>query len=382
MSRRSAGAAEAAASAASEAARVLQARQQEAKAEARPESSNELQESSSRLEPKTDKAPVDLTSIRRGNPERQNVLNDIRKARGETEAPKEEEKLEVTPEPAKVEAPAEVTAEAPAETPAEPVNPETPALVKVKVDGEEFEVSQADVDEAGGITAYQKQRAADNRLRKAQEALSEARTREAAILKLAERTAPVAPSQPQPTQAEFIRQKMDVIRFGSPEEGAAALQEIISSNRVDPNAITAQAISAMMHQTAVSQFDKDYADVMKLPLGPDLVLALRNKRIQEAQAQQRPIVDWNEFYSSIGKEVRNALGRSSQLPGITQNAATTATLPTGNPSTVSDKVSKKETIVNPQTAAARAALPVEDTKPESREQQLLRMRKSRGLPVG
>jgi hypothetical protein len=370
MARRSAGAAESAAAAATEAAQASQARQSEGV--------SELQETSRSL-PKNE-APADAPPLRRGNPNRENVLADIRRSRGETVE---------TPEPAKVEKPEapQVAKEEPTETvatetPVE-VNAETPALVKVKVDGEEFEVPQADVDEAGGVTAFQKQRAADNRLKKAQEALSEAKAREAAILALAQRQqAPAAPQAHQVSATEFIQQKMDSIRFGTPEEGAAAMQEILSQNRVDPNAVTAQAISAMMHHTAVNQFDRDYADVMKLPLGPDLVVALRTKRIQEAQAQGRQIADWNEFYSTIGKEVRNALGKSSQLPGITQNAATTAASPTGNPSTVSDKVSKKETIVNPQTAAARAVLPTEDTKPETRAEQLSRMRKARGLPVG
>src|SRR5690606_21921493 len=87
-----------------------------------------------------------------------------------------------TPAEAATEPQAASEAEAPADTPdAAPAVPEAPKTVRVKVDGEEYDAPDEEVEAAGGVKAYQIQKAAENRLNKANATLSEARKVQAAI---------------------------------------------------------------------------------------------------------------------------------------------------------------------------------------------------------
>lgn len=254
--------------------------------------------------------------------------------------------------------------------PAPVVDAAAPAVetVRVKVDGEEFDVPKADVEEAGGIKAYQKDRAADNRLRKQSDLLAETRRTQAQIAQWIQSQQPAA--APAKTDNQFIQEKIDLIRFGTPEEAAAAMSEVMSRGRqnVDPNAIVNRAVVAMQQQAAESQFVTEFSDVVSNPLLLKLTIQLKNERLSQLKAAP----DWATFYRSIGNEIRGAIGRQSQ-PATPPATA-------GNPSQP-DKEARKASIVNLPTAAARAALPAE-TKPETRDDILNEMRKSRGIPIG
>ena len=307
------------------------------------------------------------------NEPRRLAMDEIYKARGEDvdEAP--------PAAPVATVAPAEPVETQPVEPVADPVAPAV-EMVKVKVDGVESEVTKAEIDAEGGVVAYQKSKAAENRLAKAGQALAETRQTQAQIAAWIEQqmAAQRRSAEPAQTDDQFIQSKVDVIRFGTPEESATALREVMNRNnpRVDQNAITQMAVSQMQKNMAVDNFKKEFQDITSNPILLRAAISLENERVQ--QAQTNPNTDWGNFFRSIGNEVRSAIGRQHQPATTAGTLATTTADPT---SPVSDKEARKASIVNLPTAAARAALPTE-SKPESREDVLNQMRKTRGVPTG
>lgn len=280
-----------------------------------------------------------------------------------------------TPTPA---APAEPKPEPVVEAP-KPDEPVVPVaepvieMVKVKIDGVESEVPKADVDAEGGITAYQKSKAADNRLEKANKIAAENRQIQAQLAQFIQQQ--VKPAAPTVTDDQFITSKMDTIRFGTPEESAAAMREVIAraNPRIDANQITQNVMREVSKNSAAENFKKEFGDIISNPILLDAAASMENKF--SAQAAQNPQTDWNNFYRSIGNQIRSAFGRQSQ-PSV--SAVTPAA--TDTPSPVSDKEARKSSIVNLPTASARATPPAEP-KPETREEALNNMRKARGLPT-
>jgi hypothetical protein len=235
----------------------------------------------------------------------------------------------------------------------------SPGTVRVKVDGEEFDVSQQEIDEHGGVRAYQIQKAAENRLQKANEALAELRQLQA------ERK-----SEPKVTPDDFVKSKIEQLRWGTPEESAQALKEIVEKYQakpIDQNMIIEAAADRIRHDEAVKAFDKEFTDIGQSNLHLKLVVALRNERLAKGHPG-----DWNSFYRSLGNEVRAVMPKQSQ-PKQAQAMSDT-------PSQASDKEERKSSIVNLPQAATRAALP-EEPKTETRQDLLNSMRKARGLPI-
>lgn len=363
MTRRTDRAGEEAARAASEAARTLQARGQEAKAER-----VERVEAVEPVQDKPTQNPDRIEKLLNARPHVQ-ALEEIVESR----LPKEEEAKAPPVEAPKAAEPAaavEVVAEA---APVEVV-PEAPKTVKVKVDGEEFEVAAEEVESAGGVAAYQRDRAADKRLRSANEAVAESKRLTAQLVEMLQKRQ--TPDVPQQTDDEFIRSKVDVIRFGTPEESAAALREVMQRGApkpVDQNAIIGQALQAVNRQQAAADFSKQFSDVIANPLLLKLAVTLEQEELGRAQKTGQPI-DWGNLYSRIGTQVRSVAPR-----GLHQSTTTPQTPSTTSP--VSEKEARKASIVTIPTAAARAELPKE-SKPETREDILNEMKKSRGIPLG
>ena len=375
MSRRTSDAAESAAAQASEAARVLQARQQASKAEAasEPRADPKQESKAESHEPSSNDA---LRRVPRGNETRRQILEEIRGSRGE---PKTETKEPEVEEPKKesggeAPAPAPAAAAEPQATeapPAPPIAPEQPKTVRVKVDGEEFDAPQEEVDAYGGVRPYQIAMANERRLRKTNEGLAEIKRM------LAEGgQRPAQPSGPQQSDKEFIESKMDVVRFGTPAESAAAwleIQQRTQPKALDAHAIIEQATSKIRHDDAVAKFDKEFSDVVTNPILLEAVVSIRAKRMA-ALPKGQP-VDWETFYRTIGNQVRSAVPARQSQPAAAPQAATI-----GNPSPASDKEARKASITNLPSASARAEMPKEE-KPETREESLNRMRKARGLPA-
>lgn len=265
------------------------------------------------------------------------------------------------------------------EPPAEPAaTPEPVKTVKVKVDGEEFEAPQADIDAAGGIHPYQTQRATENRLKKANETLAHIQR----LYAEAAQRVPATPAQPVVTDDAFIASKMDVIRFGTAEESAAAMREVSSrlNPKVNTNEIIIQANTNMRHDNALAKFKTDFQDIAANPLLGRLVPQLAQEGLAAYVKNGSPdwgqlgALDFDAFYAKIGNQIRGAVPRPSQ-----PQPAAAATTGTPSPATP-DREARKASIVNLPTAAARAALPAEEnpgTPEEQRNAALADMRKAR-----
>lgn len=358
-------AAERAAAEASEAARTLASRGAEVR---RAQASEPAPEASP--EPKAEvrvSEPGRVEKLLKGRPHVQamdQILEKREKAEPVVEEPKEEPKTEVA-------------AEAPPAQPepaVEPVAaPVAPVMVKQKVDGEEYEVSQAEIDEAGGPTAWRIAKANENRLKKTNETLAEIRRAQAELAEWTKRNQ--TPAQPEVSHQQFIAERMDKIRFGSPEEAAQAQLEIaerLNPKPADPNQIVEAAVMRISNQQAVTKFRQDFADIVSDPLLSQWAITLERQRMAEIKGS----VDWNNFYSKLGNDIRSRLGRQSQ-PATAPTVATT-----GNPSQPSEKEARKASITTLPTAAARAELPKEAkelTPEEERKAWIAEQKKARGL---
>lgn len=356
------------------AANAEQAAQVETAAEAEPESRPESQE---RFAPR--------------NPERDAAMEEVlarhHKGSGMEEPPPEPEveaKPDDKPKPdaPKPSAAAPEPATAPVAAPATATAPEPAKTVRVKVDGQEFDVPESDVTDAGGIHAYQRDRASENRLKETKEALAESRRLQANIAEWVQKQ---APKEPTLTEDQFITSKMDTIRFGTPEESAAALREVLQRNAPNQNAIQNQAVIQIRRTAALDKFKEEFADVNTNQLLLKLAATLESERLSKippnavSDPQFAAQFDWNNFYRIIGNEVRSVVSRPSQ-PAAAPAIATTV----GTPSQSSEKEARKASIVNLPTAAARAELPAEEnlgTPDEQRRAAINEMKKSRRIPV-
>lgn len=234
--------------------------------------------------------------------------------------------------------------------------------VKVRVDGEDFDVSQEEIDQAGGVKNFQIQRAAENRLRQANEALAEIRK----LHNVPRETLKEAPD-------DLLKKEIETLRWGTPEESAAALKRILTAQNkpVDHNMIVEMAADRIRHDDAVKAFDKEFKDIGASQMHLKLVVALRNEVLQKGHPG-----DWEQFYRSLGNQVRAVMPKSGN--GTTSQTPDKST--TDTTSQPSDKEARKSSIVNLPTAATRAAVP-EEPKTETRADTLNSMRKARGLPT-
>jgi len=275
------------------------------------------------------------------------------------------EESEETVEPPVAETP---TPEAPTPEPAAATEPE---MVTVKIDGEEQTVTKADVDALGGVAAYQIHKAAEKRLAQANHEKQE-------MAKLLEQARVMfesaKPKEPVKPPEELLKEKIQQIQFGTPEEAAQAMQEILTSNtkQVDPNQVAAQVMTRIQQNTAAQQFAQRNQDILQNPVLVKLALVLEGDKLRKS-----PPSDWNRFYSDLEAEFRNAIGKP-----VTTQPPSSSTPQSGQPTSDLDaKLSRKDNIVNLPTAAARVAAPEPD-KPLSREDRLNQLRTARGQPVG
>ena len=260
------------------------------------------------------------------------------------------------------------TTEAPAAEPAvaEPVSTAAPAtLVKVKIDGVESEVPETEIEPYGGVRGYQIAKALENRLEKATSAVAEARATQAQAAQVLQQMAQLPQSSSGPSAQQQALDLLDVMRFGTPEEGVNALFKM-----VNPDQITQRAVQAVLRQNAVEHFRGEFSDVVANPLALKLAMTLE----ADAERAARGPIDWKNLYSSIGNQVRSAFALSRQ----DQSSAVAAPETPSSPSSADREQRKAAAIVTLPTAAQRASLPNEP-KPATREDVLNAMRKSRGF---
>lgn len=295
------------------------------------------------------------------------AMDDIRRRRGEVDDPEVEKPVE-----AKVEAKVEPEVTAP---PVEVVA-ETPKTVKVKVDGEEIEASQEEVDEVGGVAQFRMMKASENRLRKMNEAAAESKQREERLTKLAESLLQKqTPEAPKVSDQQFIADRLQKIRFGTDEEGAQAQLEIQQhfNKPVDAHAIVEAATTKIKVDQAVETFKTEFPEIMSNQML--LRLAVNLQQEEFAKLQKGQVVDFGNLFRKIGNQIRSAVGRQSQPAPTTENNVA------GNPSPATDKEARKATIVNLPKASARAEQPKEEKElspEEERRASILAMKKARG----
>lgn len=354
-------AAEAAAAAASEAAKTLAARSHEARQEPKEEPKAEAQPTVN---------PDRVEKLLKGRPHSQ-AMDEILSKREVEPEPEEPEKKaeEAAPEPVE----AKKEPEAPTTITEEPKAPEAPKTVRVKVDGEEFDAPEEEVESYGGIKAYQIAKAHENRLKKANEAVAESKRLTAQLVELLQRKQ--EPETPKVTDDEFIKSKVDIIRFGTPEESATALREVLARQapKQDQGQLVGLALAAVQKQQAVDAFKKEHQDIMANPLLLKLAIALETEEVANASKSGQPI-DWRNLYGKIANQVRSVAPRPSQ-PTATQQTP-------GTPSSASEKEARKASITVLPTSSARAEAPKEEkelTPEEERKAWIAEQKKARGL---
>lgn len=389
MSRRSERAAQVAAEQASEAARVLQKRGQEAKAEQVEKTEPDQEWSGGHY-------------VKGRNPAREEAMEQIIRDRNRREGIKDEEssedkKEEVKAETPKKEEPVEEKAEQPEVKAEESAEPEVKAeavegetepveakeeLVLVKVNGKEYQVPKSEVDAAGGVVAYQKNRAADERLESIKQLEKIARENQLAQLRQRQEEAKKRQAAQQATflqkAQERYQQLREIVQFGEPQQAFAAqieMQRIVSALADNQNQRQTQFKAELKMEAASSVIADEFPEIFK---DQDLMAFAHQIEVSELRKRAAEVPNytprqWQEFYRGIGNRIRAKMG------GAKPAAQTAQT--TGKTTPMSEKEARKASIVSLPSAAARAA-PQKDEKPETRDDILNEMRKARGLPTG
>jgi hypothetical protein len=268
----------------------------------------------------------------------------------------------------------EAAVEATTEVTVKPVQPaavtEPAKTIKAKVNGQEFDVPEAEIEESGGLTIWQKEKAADLRLErmKQEQAALMRQTQQLGQALQAMRQA--VPAQEAPKSLfDLAKEKAPALQFGTPDESAAAISDIINAAmpKTDENQLIARAVDAFSRQRATEEFMEANKDIS----GNRNLLQFAVLREHAKLSQSKPS-DWRKFYVDLAAEVRNDLG----LPNPTASSVATTSAP--NPTvSMADKDARKASITTLPVAGARVPAP-EEPKPLTREDRLKLLQKARG----
>jgi hypothetical protein len=298
-----------------------------------------------------------------------------------------EDKPEPTPEPTP-----EPDAVAPASPPVDPPPSTEPVAaaptVKVKVFGEEMDVPQSEVDEAGGVAAYQKQRAADVQFKKANEVMEQARKEREQLMQFyaqhfQTQQPQVTPQQAAARKAELVEQMV----YGDTQQKLAAYEELskINSPQIDQNQIMAQTIHTLMRLQAEDKFKDEFSDVLGNPLLQRLALQMRDDLLQVSATKP---LDWNKELRGVGNQLRALVGRTTNptSTGVT-NTTTGQTIPAtaspqGTPTSAKEERKASNIVSLPQASARATPKEKEELTPDQARNKALRdMRRARGQPT-
>jgi hypothetical protein len=310
---------------------------------------------------------------------RNEIMAEIQKARqeqlaqefkeggGDLAALEPADKPAVEPE-AKVETPAPegatpaVEAEAKQEEAAPETPPEEPvkAKVKIKVDGQELEVDEEAVREAG-IKALQKQSAADKRLEESARLKKEAEAEARRILEDAKRQAAqpnqdvTQPPQQGATSVERLTddrfiETVKKVQYGGEAEAGQALRDLISE-AVKAGKSPELTLNEVGEYLEFREATKWAHDEYKEILGDSKLKTLfssEEKRLRAA-GDMRP---YREVYSDIGNGLREWLKEK---------------VPTPTPAAPPTRQERKASVVVIPTAAARQPAPTQPKEPSPSE---------------
>jgi hypothetical protein len=220
-----------------------------------------------------------------------------------------------------------------------------PATIRLKIDGEEREVSQDELIEYGK-RAMQKELAADKRLEEATRLLNEAR----------QQTTPQPSKDAAPTvDAGMVK----AIQYGTEEEAAQALSDLMGRGKATPEQIdnvVSQKVAAILTQKEIStRFTTEFAEIAQ----DDDLYGIAAMKVQRRLDAGEPNT-W-DTYAAVGKELSEKYGKPKE-PEV--------------PQTMEEKQAKKSTVTVIKSASAKPAGPKED-KPETVADVLQEMRKAR-----
>lgn len=253
-------------------------------------------------------------------------------------------------EPARAPAPAEGASPpvaAPSASPAaledpfeKPLDPE--GDYEVIVDGQKLVVKGKAIIDAGRRT-FQKETAADFRLRLASDLLKEAEA------KVAGATPPGAPpAKPEKPKEMSDEELAQALQFGTPEQAAEATKTLRGRGAASPDQISGFVRNAtrdeVQFQQAISFVESEYKDLLDNPHLKDLFFLQENKA--RAGGDKRP---YKELYKSIGEDLRKAFN----LPQPGAAPASAAATPPASATPAERSALKARTAPVPRTAAAR-----------------------------
>lgn len=240
-------------------------------------------------------------------------------------------------------------------------------MVKVKIDGQEREVSVADMQRQ-----YQINGAAEVRLQQATRLLNEARARAAAAppvgsdARQGNGDSAAAPEN-QPTAKEIVQ----ALFTGSEEEATQAVQKLLAGRSTpvapthDPEQLVEQLAPVLKQQLVVeSALDKFMAANADIVQDPHLV-DLTNRFLEAEVAGGKP---YPEALQAAGEQTRGWLARMGVKP-----AAEPA------PTTPRDKKLERKAAMDNLPALNQTAASTQEP-PQSASDVIAQMRKARGLP--
>ena len=201
-----------------------------------------------------------------------------------------------------------------------------PEVRKVKVDGRELEVPIDDL-----VATYQKNTAADRRLKEAAEILEQARQL-AAQTQVAE-PEPAPAATPVETPEELKKQAaelLDKLYDGDKESASEALVNLLAKARgdspstpapvqavVDPDVLTSQVLERMALNSAFERVKTDYPDIIADP-NLEMVAAMQiNQRVAAGESRATAMLSVaDSLYQSLGKK---PTGRQDDTPKPAKN---------------------------------------------------------------
>lgn len=207
------------------------------------------------------------------------------------------------------------------EAPEEPAKPE---MVKVKVEGHEYEVPKEQVDAEGGLEFYQKRAAANLIFQRAKQREDEANKL------LADARKPV--EQPK-AQDDRLTKLVEAIRFETdPAKAAEAVKQLVSETQLTQEQVNQAVQAQIAADKAVEKFRADFPEIASDPLLTQMAV---NLEIQARQAgNTEPSAD---LHQKIGKLLKERYVRPTQP--------------------LAEKQQKKATVTNIPQARSRASAP-------------------------